>query len=453
MFGRALILNVLGLFFGIVAYIFLVRYVRKHFVSTWDDDTKYLTKTGICFDLCLKLGLLMGVQFGIVNLPNRCSDTDSNDRRNAIGFDGNNYQLGVSLYYHLGKPNDPYFPVVGSMERCSGLSPEVLMRVFDKDMNIRTLKVAIMFGKVVLVVSGMTLNLFALPTRDPTEPLNEARHYVVYFEATWLAYKFGRLLGNCVSACVSAILAPSEPLFGELCLDHASKIARSAEEVAEWSSFQLLRNLGTVSIATTATDMLHVTKLIFNPSTKYLKALLSTVFPLVWGCLGVMSLAAKIAQLDFLRTSLYTEYMFNVDKVVRLLSFTVAVVSIYDIGDEHKNAVQRFCVQDYEHALCNGKYPAPIWKAWERKLACALKHTFDPYTSFIIMATLDASDLRRLLIDQTQEPPDLLIDLLTNSARMEETHGQLAPRVQKKLEAKRKLAKEFINAEHEWPSL
>ena len=146
------------------------------------------------------------------------------------------------------------------------------------------------------------------------------------------------------------------------------------ESIAEFSCLRLLRFCSIQQLGQVVLSKFLTVKTSGNPKVAPLVALLGTLPSLCYGVLGLLAVMVKIAQLDFVPTTLYLN--FTLEEIIRLISFATNVASVYDIGDEKKAAVRRFLVQNYEHALCDCDEPAPIIMAWERKLASELRTRF-----------------------------------------------------------------------------
>ena len=68
-----------------------------------------------------------------------------------------------------------------------GLDPSDFQDVFEWTW-MRLLKVLALFGQVTLNITFIGYNFYSLPTRDPDEPLNQAKHAVSWVETGWMGY-------------------------------------------------------------------------------------------------------------------------------------------------------------------------------------------------------------------------------------------------------------------------
>ena len=155
-------------------------------------------------------------------------------------------------------------------------------------------------------------------------------------------------------------------------------VPRLLESIAEFSCLRLLRCCSIQHLGRLADNVVKTSKIIGNPNPASVltEMLVRIMIQLCMGLLGLLAVMVKVAQLDFIPTTLYLD--FTLGQVIRAISFATNVTSVYDIGDERKAAVRRFLVQNYEHALCDCQGPSPIIKAWERKLAHELWTRFGP---------------------------------------------------------------------------
>jgi len=229
----------------------------------------------------------------------------------------------------------------------------------------------------------------------------------VYVESAVLACRYWQLVrGTVIITCIVGDV----PSLG-------SGLAQFLERIAEWSILQMLRGLSIPFSATIVLEKMENSKVLFNPKAAYFYGAMIAMLLGAQGMLGIPVLAVKLTQLDFVQTKLYSEY--TVSEMIRLAGFAVAVAGVFDVGDVSKLAIKRFLVTNFDFVLSCSINPSPIWNAWERLLAKSLsEHTkFGPISSFVIMATLDASDIRKLLLKQENVPSDLLRELLTSGRK------------------------------------
>jgi len=365
-----------------------------------EGDIQYLTAGGLYLNLFFKaLTAWLLRQFFII-LGNVFYDED----KQGLYFHGSllmHQSCLTFLYFNMLQKNtdDPIpilFPAVAdSKTRHNGLKGDVVQTSFPGIPWMRIIRLLSVIARAALVVAGAVLNAEALPRRDPREPLNEARYYIVFFEATVLIVRV-------IQLSVSLGLLCCRPRAGE----HGATIAGRLERVAEWSALSWLRGISVATLGKVADAEMETARAFQSTTVGLYKAAVHSAETFLFGLIGMVALAVKLAQLDFVAHTLYWEY--SRSQVIRLVSFGISVVGIYDIADIEKWTIQRFLVQDYEFALAGGRTPGAIWTAWNQALSLELRKHYGFMKSFLIMATLDASDIRKLLIKQDwQRVPDL----------------------------------------------
>lgn len=123
-------------------------------------------------------------------------------------------------------------------------------------------------------------------------------------------------------------------------------LADAARDIASWSSMQLLRNLSMSRLAQRTERVMKECKYFFAPSMQYIMGLIEAVGYITSGLFGVAVLAVKATQIDFVSVHMMSAY--SIGEWLRLVSFTMSMVNIFDIDTENRRAVQEFLTSDYE---------------------------------------------------------------------------------------------------------
>jgi len=381
-------------------------------IETWNHETedgiKYLGSKALYVDLWIKCIALVSVERFIHGISKTWVSDEVNRKKESIGFVGAQPHSYAAPWYFeaidtLGKDLEIFPCLKGQIERQNGLSHKVLRSVFDGGLSSRIFKLSITLSKLVLNSAFMCMNLLTLPPRDPKLPLNQARYYVLYFEATIMAYRCLKL--------AYLLLRGTMAFCGWPYRGFASSIARSLEKASEWSAFQMLRHLNTAHVGKLFDDRATECDEFGVPSLKFLVAgcqLLSSI--ILYGGLGMMAMAVKLSQLSFVEEKLVQDYDYQ--DVIKVLGFTLNMVSIFDIADIEMASVKRLLIQDKEYSLTSCAAPSPLWTAWELHLADQLQQCMGSFHSFVIVATMTANDVRKLLIEQEERLPNLYFQML-----------------------------------------
>mmetsp|Transcript_116067 Transcript_116067/g.223873 ORF Transcript_116067/g.223873 Transcript_116067/m.223873 type:complete len:455 (+) Transcript_116067:113-1477(+) len=367
------------------------------------DGTHYLSRAGLFWSMWTRLGMLyLARNMLLFNAPNLLMTSAQFKKLKFFGAASASDSMLVKLlyFYQIDPLEENLFPALSTFgDRLNGVSDDSIRDVLTSGDSTRVAKLAVMCGQVILNCAFMYLNLTSLPERDPFEALNQAKHYVTYFECTVMAF----LILQVVATSVHSLLLGFKGA--------AAVFATRVKAVAGWSAFHLLRYANPTFAMTWFDNKRSSVRETYSPDNSTAIATFSTfVVTLVGGGLGIMAMAVKVSQLGFVHEKTVWDY--HIPEAIKLAGFTLNIVSIFDLGDITKHAVHRFLVQDKEHGLLSD--PFPIWLAWEQHLSERILKTFGSgFKSFIIMATLSADDIRRLLIEQEQQPPALLRKALT----------------------------------------
>jgi hypothetical protein len=381
------------------------RQIWKTYGKTWDDGTKYLDPYGLYMQGSVYAGIYFTITLMLSNLIG-CTSVKGQRKTAALACAANPVSVGFTglLYYHCAAiDQESFFPLDGCKERHNGLRKDLVKEIFSSGLGKRALKLLWKCIQVALISFTLLSNMVHLPPRDPTMPLNQARYYVAFFEVTVLAFLYLSLAWSFLIGCIR-YRDKSSP----------RGIATCLEKLSEWSALQLLRNLNFVTVAKRVIAELDRSKVEGCPAVGYIKAGQQAMMALVVGLAGIPVMAVKLTQLDFVENVLFYDY--SLSQILRIVGFAISTASIYDIGDLEKLAVQRFLMTDYEAALTVADTfnpPGPKWIAWNKHLAKVLSEELGALSSFLVMLTFDAADLRRLLIHQDWNlPPKLYHDLL-----------------------------------------
>jgi len=205
-------------------------------------------------------------------------------------------------------------------------------------------------------------------------------------------------------------------------------LASGLDEIAGWSGFQLLKNLSVAKLGGDAVVFIERNKTVGVAELGYITAVLTGCLTLVKGFIGVAAMAVKLRQLDFVGEVLWYDY--SLSQVIRIISFSLAICGLHSLGNVQKAEVQRFLLQDYEALLTSAHTAsgAALWKGWNIMLSSELTKQFKTWQSILAMATLETSDIRKLLIHQDWEDvPETYRRLLTEQRPFPK--GLLAPRL------------------------
>jgi len=368
------------------------------------DGMSYLGSKAIWLDCCVKLFFFVTVWQAAMDLLVLAQHGSNKEARAALMLGSQRYE---DLYYFFTRQDseDVFFPcLVGGGK----LNAKELVEVVKKDRVMRVLKLVGLIFKVAVTTGGMVLNLRALPERHPTQPLNQAKYYVVYVELIILGWYWTMLIYRLVQWGVQTKLSYM-----------GAVLADAARDIASWSSMQLLRNLVMSRLALRTERVMKECKYFFNPSMQYIMGLIEALGYITSGLFGVAVVAVKATQIDFVSVHMMSSY--TMGEWLRLISFTMSMVNIFDIDTENRRAVQEFLTTDYEQIVTGNEYPPPIFVAWERKLATMVAAQEGFWTSFLLMATISNKDYKKFLLDEDlEECPSLLKEVLTEHPLSEE---------------------------------
>merc|ERR1712194_67269 len=93
--------------------------------------------------------------------------------------------------------------------------------------RLRAGKMALAFLKACTVSYGIVQHVRSLPARDPNEPLNQAKHYIAFFELGGLVINLGVMAFLLGKAKVQV-----EPI--------GAAFAQGLKNIGAWSAFALL---------------------------------------------------------------------------------------------------------------------------------------------------------------------------------------------------------------------
>eukprot|EP00435_Cladocopium_sp_Y103_P004716 s2909_g1.t1 len=385
-------------------YTFIIHEIYLQLGQDSDDPDdadahglRFLGPTALWLDCCVKLFFFMTVWQAAMDLLVLAQHGSNQAARSALMLGPEKYE---DLYYFFTnhEREDDFFPCLVGGGR---LHSKELVEVVRKDRAMRVLKLIGLLGRVAVTTGGMILNLRALPKRHPTKPLNQARYYVVYLELIVLGWYWTMLLYRLLQWIVDTKLSYM-----------GAVLADAARDIASWSSMQLLRNLSMSRLAQRTERVMKECKYFFAPSMQYIMGLIEAVGYITSGLFGVAVLAVKATQIDFVSVHMMSAY--SIGEWLRLVSFTMSMVNIFDIDTENRRAVQEFLTSDYDQVVTGMQWPPPIFVAWERTLASLVAAKEGFWTSFLLMATISGKDYKRFLIEEDpEECPVLLKELLT----------------------------------------
>eukprot|EP00931_Biecheleriopsis_adriatica_P059557 TRINITY_DN35652_c0_g1_i1.p1 TRINITY_DN35652_c0_g1~~TRINITY_DN35652_c0_g1_i1.p1 ORF type:complete len:366 (+),score=34.63 TRINITY_DN35652_c0_g1_i1:88-1185(+) len=249
----------------------------------------------------------------------------------------------------------------------SGLSRETHEVVFKDEIGaVRVLKCLGLFGRIVVNVTFIAYNFYALPTRDPKERLNQAKHIV-----TWVEFPMICLMALTVCVCT-------------LCLcfsGNGRNLGTAVTYLQLSSSFSVLQSIALANPMRFISTMSDTRKTMGNLG--LLAKFLTTLF---FAPVAVMSLLVKISQIDFVTEELYSEW--TITEWARLCAFVNNVAGLIP----PQEAAGMEGVLEY---VGNGRQHFAL--KWKSRLAQGLCETFGTAKAFVLYATLTKTDVNRCL--------------------------------------------------------
>eukprot|EP00439_Symbiodinium_sp_Y106_P038059 s2393_g4.t1 len=361
-------------------YDFANRLLYDHFASE-DDGVKFLDRNTLWLDVVLKLFFFASVWQAVMDAL-------------ILVQEGSNREELYFYFTTLGK--DVFFP---GLVQGGAMDTSQLEALVSKDLTMRGLSMLALLIRMFITTGGMYLNLKSLPPRHPQEPLNQMRYYMAYFELIALGWFWSVL----VYRLMMWTQTPNLSYMGLV-------LANAAEDIASWSSMQLLRNISLSRLSQRVTRVTEECKLFFNPKMQYVMAPFEAFGYIAAGLFGIVVLAIKTTQIEFVSTTLANDY--SLQQWFRLISFAMSMVSIFNLDEEGRLAVQRFLLHPFENICTGSQMPSPVFLAWEQKLAAEISAKKGFWAGFVFMATLKADDYQKLLLPRMDEeaPPKLLHD-------------------------------------------
>ncbi|CAE7474843.1 unnamed protein product [Symbiodinium natans] len=367
-------------------------------LSSEIDGIKFLDRNALWLDVGLKLFFFASGWQAVMDALVLAQEGSNRLAREALMLGPDRYEDLYFYFTTLGKDN--FFP---GLARGGSTDMSQLDAIVSKSRTMRSLSGMALVARTVITTGGMYLNLKSLPPRHPQEPLNQMRYYVAYFELIALGWFWSVL----VYRLLMWTQTPKISYMGVL-------IANAMEDVASWSCMQLLRNVAMARLSRRVTKVMKESKRFFNPNMQYVAGVFEALGYVAGGVFGIIVLAIKTTQIEFVSKVIVVD--FSLQQWFRLVSFAMSMVSIFNLEEERRFAVQRFLLHPFEDSCTGGQLPPPIFLAWEQKLAAQISATQGFWTSFFFMATLTADDYQKLLLPQMEDeeaPPALLHELLT----------------------------------------
>ncbi|CAE7672934.1 unnamed protein product [Symbiodinium sp. CCMP2456] len=377
-------------------YDFANQLLYDHFASE-DDGIKFLDRNTLWLDVVLKLFFFASVWQAAMDALILVQEGSNRVAREALMLGPDRYEELYFYFTTLGK--DVFFP---GLVQGGAMDTSQLEALVSKDLTMRGLSMLALLIRMFITTGGMYLNLKSLPPRHPQEPLNQMRYYMAYFELIALGWFWSVL----VYRLMMWTQTPNLSYMGLI-------LANAAEDIASWSSMQLLRNISLSRLSQRVTRVTEECKLFFNPKMQYVMAPFEALGYIAAGLFGIVVLAIKTTQIEFVSKTLANDY--SLQQWFRLISFAMSMVSIFNLDEESRFAVQRFLLHPFENICTGSQMPSPVFLAWEQKLAAEISAKKGFWAGFVFMATLKADDYQKLLLPRMDEeaPPKLLHDLLT----------------------------------------
>jgi len=160
-------------------------------------------------------------------------------------------------------------------------------------------------------------------------------------------------------------------------------------------------------------------------------------------------MAVKLTQIEFVTNTLYWNY--SKLQWLHLATFTLNLTSIINVTQIKLDAIKFLTTQNAEVAHTNGGYA--LWDAWQTLFDSQLQKAFpgNGFKCLCISATLDSSDVKNLLIGQTNltQLPELYTSMFLDETRMfpdmTKSCCPMGPCKVKSPEARREAAAEYLN--------
>lgn len=252
-----------------------------------------------------------------------------------------------------------------------GLDPSDFQDVFEWTW-MRLLKVLALFGQVTLNITFIGYNFYSLPTRDPDEPLNQAKHAVSWVETGWMGY-FGIF-----TLCLFLSLAASHGSADAL------QLRRSLEALSRYSV------LKSISSGNPTKVMQGLQK---NYRVKgFGGAFMSVTRMLVFFPLAVASVMVKLAQVDFVTRDLYWDWSWW--NYLQLAGF---INNLASLGPNMTN-VSLEAVWQFLELDSRGADP------WLKALCRKLVHHYGFSRGMMYVLTISEVDVYKLLNMNNRKP-------------------------------------------------
>eukprot|EP00443_Scrippsiella_acuminata_P001872 CAMPEP_0115181564 /NCGR_PEP_ID=MMETSP0270-20121206/7495_1 /TAXON_ID=71861 /ORGANISM="Scrippsiella trochoidea, Strain CCMP3099" /LENGTH=545 /DNA_ID=CAMNT_0002594589 /DNA_START=42 /DNA_END=1679 /DNA_ORIENTATION=- len=394
----------------------LNRWATPYIWDTYGENKhghQYLNAEGVYWNLLVKSASAFLI-FNMLshNLPKMLKSEQNLIKSNACGFQGASSNLfPVSLYSEIADPTtDVFFPSLSTaMPRQNGLSNEAIREAFTDGDGKRALAVTVAVGQLALNTAFIVLNVRNLPPRDPLEPLNEAKYYLCFTEATILGCLWLEFVRTFVMSIV--VVALNRPSLARI-----ADIMACVNRIADFSVFKFIMLGSPSKLVDVFGKACDETVELGHPLMKYIAGFFAVLGTATLGLIGAISMAVKVSQLDFVSSVLYWDY--SPTQIIRIAGFASNVAGVVDVPETQKKAIEHFLVQDKELALMS--FSTPMWTAWHRHLAIRICTCFGEkpcrahLKAILVLATLTARDLKRLFVHQDACVPSLLHDVLTS---------------------------------------
>mmetsp|Transcript_12523 Transcript_12523/g.24413 ORF Transcript_12523/g.24413 Transcript_12523/m.24413 type:complete len:349 (+) Transcript_12523:71-1117(+) len=248
-----------------------------------------------------------------------------------------------------------------------GLDEDNLSSVFEAEPSLlRCAKFAACLAQACGNVAFITWVFFTLPPRSPTERLNQAKHLVSWFEFPI----------TCAVASLLLILIPFVCLTGKK--NQSTVIAKNLTNMRR---FSVLLSLPLANPIKAFDGFQQVKK-----KEGFLPAAGTLLYTMAIMPVAVMALLVKVSQMAFVNEKIYWDW--ELGDWLRLAGFANNVISIIPpTGSQYITGVFQFL-----------RMQEPVLQdKWERALGQSLGETRGVFVAVVIMSTLSAEDVCKLL--------------------------------------------------------
>lgn len=253
-----------------------------------------------------------------------------------------------------------------------GLDPSDFQDVFEWTW-MRLVKVLALFGQLTLNITFIGYNFYSLPTRDPDEPLNQAKHAVSWLETGMMGY-YGFFLTLCFFRSLAACNGSESAL----------PLRRFLQRMSCFSVLQAISNANPMKVMQGLQKNYRVHG--FGGAFMYVARMLF-VFPL-----AIASVMVKLAQVDFVTRDLYWDWSWW--NFLQLAGFINNLASLGpNMADESLEAVWQFLEVDSRGA-----------DPWLKALCRKLVHHYGFSRGMTYVLTISEVDVYKLLNMNNRKP-------------------------------------------------